>query len=136
VFVNQHRWAKEIAAAVNVDTRGTSGPSLMFETGSANYSIVQLYAKHASFPATNAFAYFAYKLLPNDTDFTVFKAAGYQGANFAFIGNVTQYHTPLDNFQNSSPASLQHDGDNALPMVLAFANGDLSNFPPREAAFF
>jgi hypothetical protein len=136
VFVKQHRWAKEIVAAVNVDTRGTSGPSLMFETGSANYSIVQLYAKHASFPATNAFAYFAYKLLPNDTDFTVFKAAGYQGANFAFIGHVTQYHTPLDNFQNSSPASLQHDGDNALPMVLAFANGDLSNFPPREAAFF
>jgi hypothetical protein len=136
VFVNQHRWAKEIAAAVNVDTRGTSGPSLMFETGSANYSIVQLYAKHASFPATNAFAYFAYKLLPNDTDFTVFKAAGYQGANFAFIGNVTQYHTPLDNLQNSSPASLQHDGDNALPMLLALANGDLSNFPPREAAYF
>ncbi len=136
VFVNQHRWAKEIVAVVNVDTRGTSGPSLLFETGSANYSIVQLYAKHASFPATNAFAYFAYKLLPNDTDFTVFKAAGYQGANFAFIGNVTQYHTPLDNFQNSSPASLQHDGDNALPMLLALANGDLSNFPSREAAYF
>jgi hypothetical protein len=136
VFVDQHRWAKEIVAAVNVDTRGTSGPSLMFETGSANYSIVQLYAKHASFPATNAFAYFAYKLLPNDTDFTVFKAAGYQGANFAFIGNVAQYHTPLDNFQNSSPASLQHDGDNALPMIVALANTDLSNFPPREAAFF
>jgi Peptidase family M28 len=136
VFVDQHRWAKEIVAAVNVDTRGTSGPSLMFETGSANYSIVQLYAKHASFPATNAFAYFAYKLLPNDTDFTVFKAAGYQGANFAFIGDVVQYHTPLDNLQNSSPASLQHDGDNALPMLLALANGDLSNFPQREAAFF
>jgi hypothetical protein len=135
VFVNQHPWAKEIVAAVNVDTRGTSGPSLMFETGAANYSIVQLYAKHASFPATNAFAYFAYKLLPNDTDFTVFKAAGYQGANFAFIGNVTQYHTPLDNFQNSSPASLQHDGDNALPILLALANGDLSNFSPREAAY-
>jgi hypothetical protein len=136
VFVQQHRWAKEVVAAVNVDTRGTSGPSLMFETGSANESIVRLYAKHAHRPATSSFAYFAYKLLPNDTDFTVFKAAGYQGANFAFIGNLAQYHTPLDNFQNGSPASLQHDGDNALPMLLALANGDLSRFPPREAAFF
>jgi hypothetical protein len=136
VFVDQHRWAKEIAAAVNVDTRGSSGPSLMFETGSANYWLVRLYAKHASRPATNAFAYFAYKLLPNDTDFTVFKAAGYQGANFAYIGNEVHYHTPLDNFQNASPASLQHDGDNALPTLLALANGDLSNFPQSEAAFF
>jgi len=136
VFVDKHPWAKEVAAVVNVDTRGTSGASLMFETGSANYSIVQLYAKHARHPATNAFAYFTYKQLPNDTDFTVFKAAGYQGANFAFIGDVVQYHTPLDNFQNSSPASLQHDGDNALPILLALANSDLSNFQPREAAFF
>ncbi|MGA8145343.1 MAG: M20/M25/M40 family metallo-hydrolase [Candidatus Acidiferrales bacterium] len=136
VFVDRHRWAKDVVAAVNVDTRGTSGPSLMFETGSANYWIVRLYAKNARHPATNAFAYFAYKLLPNDTDFTVFKAAGYQGANFAYIGNVVHYHTPLDNFQNASPASLQHDGDNALPTVLALANTDLSNLPHREAAFF
>jgi hypothetical protein len=136
VFVDQHRWAKEIVAAVNVDTRGSSGPSLMFETGTANYWSVRLYAKHVSHPATNALAYFAYKLLPNDTDFTVFKAAGYQGANFAYIGNVVHYHTPLDNFQNASPASLQHDGDNALPTVLALANSDLSNVPQGEAAFF
>ncbi|MGH9748291.1 MAG: M20/M25/M40 family metallo-hydrolase, partial [Candidatus Acidiferrales bacterium] len=136
VFVDQHRWAREIAAAVNVDTRGSSGPSILFETGSANLALVRLYAKHAAHPATNSFAYFAYKLLPNDTDFTVFKAAGYQGANFAYIGNVVHYHTPLDNFQNASPASLQHDGDNALPMLLALANGDLSNFPAGEAAYF
>ncbi len=135
-FVDQHRWAKEVVAAVNVDTRGSSGPSLMFETGTANYWIVRMYARHVSHPATNALAYFAYKLLPNDTDFTVFKAAGYQGANFAYIGDVVHYHTPLDNFQNASPASLQHDGDNALPMLLALANSDLSNVPQGEAAFF
>ncbi len=136
VFVDQHRWAKEVVAAVNVDTRGSSGPSLMFETGSANYWLVRLYAKHTPYPATNALAYFAYKLLPNDTDFTVFKAAGYQGANFAYIGNVVHYHTPLDNFQNASPASLQHDGDNALPTIFALANSDFSNLPVGEAAFF
>jgi hypothetical protein len=136
LFVDQHRWAKEIAAAVNVDTRGSSGPSILFETGSANLWIVRLYAKHAAHPATNSFAYFAYKMLPNDTDFTVFKTAGYQGANFAYIGNVVHYHTPLDNFQNASPASLQHDGDNALPMLLAFANGNLLNLPQGEAAYF
>lgn len=136
VFVNQHRWAKEVAAVVNLDARGSSGPSLLFETGSANEWVVRLYAKHARHPATNSFAYFVYKMLPNDTDFTVFKAAGYQGANFAFIGREIHHHTPLDNFQNASPASLQHDGDNALPMLLAFANADLTNVPNGEAAYF
>jgi Peptidase family M28 len=136
VFVSQHRWAKEVAAVVNLDARGSSGPSLLFETGSANEWVIRLYSKHARYPATNSLAYFVYKMLPNDTDFTVFKAAGYQGANFAFIGREIHHHTPLDNFQNASPASLQHDGDNALPMLLAFANADLTNVPNGEAAYF
>ncbi|MGH9712603.1 MAG: M20/M25/M40 family metallo-hydrolase [Candidatus Acidiferrales bacterium] len=136
VFVDQHRWAKDVRAAVNVDTRGTSGPSLMFETGGANEWIVRLYAKHARHPATSSLFYTVYKQIPNDTDFTVFKAAGYQGANFAFVGDVVQYHTPLDNFANGSPASLQHDGDNALPLLLALANTNLSTPPQKEAVFF
>jgi hypothetical protein len=135
-FVEQHRWAKEVRAAVNVDSRGTSGPSLLFETGSANEWIVRRYAKGAAHPATSSIFYTVYKQIPNDTDFTVFKAAGYQGANFAYIGDVAQYHTPLDSFANASPLSLQHDGDNALPIVLALANGDLSNLPQKEAVFF
>ncbi len=136
VFVDQHRWAKEVKAAVNVDTRGTSGPSLLFETGSANEWIVSFYAKGAAHPATSSLFYTVYKQIPNDTDFTVFKAAGYQGANFAYIGDVVQYHTPLDNFENASPSSLQHHGENALPMLLALANDELSNPPQKEAVFF
>ncbi len=74
VFVDQSPWAKDVRAAVNLEARGTSGPSLMFETGSANYWAVQLYSKFAKRPATNSIFYEAYKQLPNDTDFTVFKA--------------------------------------------------------------
>jgi hypothetical protein len=136
VFVDQNPWAKEVRAAVNIEARGSSGPSLMFETGTADEWAVRLYAKHAPHPATSSIFYAAYKRLPNDTDFTVFRAAGYQGVNFAYIGDVAHYHTPLDNFENADPASLQHHGDNALPMVLAFANSDLWSLPQREAVFF
>ncbi len=136
VFVDQSPWAKDVRAAVNLEARGTSGPSLMFETGSASYWAVQLYSKFAKRPATNSIFYEAYKQLPNDTDFTVFKAADYQGLNFAFIGGVNQYHTPLDNLENSSPRSLQHHGENALPLVLALANGDIANPPQRDGVFF
>jgi len=136
VFVDQHPWAKEVRAAVNIEARGSSGPSLMFETGTADEWAVQLYARNVKRPATSSIFYAAYKQLPNDTDFTVFKAAGYQGVNFAYIGDVVHYHTPLDSFENASVESLQHHGENALPMALALANSDLSNLPRDEAVFF
>jgi hypothetical protein len=136
VFVGSHPWAKEVRAAVNIDNRGTSGPSAMFETGSANLWGLRLYAHNASRPSTSSISYSVYKRLPNDTDFTVYKAAGYQGLNFAFIGDVAQYHTPLDDFQNANPSSMQHHGVNALPAVVALANSDLSNIPAGDAVYF
>ena len=136
VFVNQHPWAKDVRVVVNVDSRGTSGPSLMFETGDANQWAIQLFAQHAAHPVTSSVFYTAYKQIPNDTDFTVFKAAGYQGLNFANIRDVVHYHTPLDNFGNADPATLQHHGDNALSSVEAFANADISDPPKSEAVYF
>ena len=135
-FVNQHPWAKDVRAVVNVDNRGTSGPSLMFETGDANQWAVRLYAQNAAHPVTSSVFYSAYKQIPNDTDFTVFKAAGYQGLNFANIGDVVQYHTPLDSLENADPATLQHHGDNALSSLQAFANADISNPAKSEAVYF
>jgi Peptidase family M28 len=134
-FIDGHPWAKEIAAAVNIEARGSSGPSLMFETGSANEWAMRLFARNVWRPATSSVFYTVYKLLPNDTDFTVFKAAGYQGLNFAYVDDVVHYHTPLDNFENADPASLQHHGDNALPSVVALANSDLENIPTGEAVY-
>jgi hypothetical protein len=136
VFVNQHPWAKDVRAVVNVDNRGTSGPSLMFETGDANQWAVRLYAQHAVHPVTSSVFYTAYKQIPNDTDFTVFKAAGYQGLNFANIGDVVHYHTPLDNLENADPATLQHHGDNALSSLQALANADISDPAKSEAVYF
>ena len=135
VFVEQHPWAKDVRAAVNVDNRGTSGPSLMYETGEANAWATRLYAKHAARPATNSILYFAYKNLPADTDFTVFKAAGYQGLNFAAIGDPVEYHTPLDNFGNANSSTLQHHGDNALSSVQALAETQLID-PPKNASVY
>jgi hypothetical protein len=136
VFVDQHPWAKDVRAVVNVDSRGTSGPSLMFETGDANQWAIQLFAQHAAHPVTSSVFYTAYKQIPNDTDFTVFKAAGYQGLNFANIRDVVHYHTPLDDFKNADPGTLQHHGDNALSSVQAFADADISNPPKSEAVYF
>lgn len=135
-FVYYDPWAKDVRAAVNIEARGSSGPSLMFETGTANAWAVRLYSLHALHPATNSIFYSVYKMMPNDTDFTVFKAAGYQGFNFAYVDGLVHYHTALDDIQNASPASLQHQGDNALPTVMALANAPGLDDPPSSEAVY
>jgi hypothetical protein len=119
-----------------MEARGTSGPSFMFETGSANAWLMRLYGATTLEPITNSLCYVIYKMLPNNTDFTVFKAAAYQGFNLAFIGNVGQYHTPLDNWENSSASTMQHQGANALSALLALANSPELSHPPSNSMFF
>jgi hypothetical protein len=136
LFTRDHPLAKHIWAAVNMDTRGVSGPSLMFETGTANAWLMRLYGGSTLEPITNSLCYVIYKTLPNNTDFTIFKAASYQGFNLAFIGDVAYYHTPLDSFENTSPATMQHQGANALSALLALANASDLTPPAADALFF
>jgi hypothetical protein len=136
LFTRVHPLAKHIWAAVNMDTRGVSGPSLMFETGAANAWLMRLYGRSTLEPITNSLCYVIYKTLPNNTDFTIFKAASYQGFNLAFIGDVAYYHTPLDSFENASPTTMQHQGANALSALLALANASDLAPPVADSLFF
>jgi Peptidase family M28 len=136
LFTREHRLAGRVWAAVNMEARGVSGPSLMFETGTANAWLMRLYASVTLQPITNSLNYVIYKMLPNNTDFTVFKAASYQGFNLAFIGDVSHYHTPLDSYAYVSTSTIQHQGDNALNALLALANSAELNPPAKDSVFF
>jgi Peptidase family M28 len=137
LFVRDQPMAKHVVAAVNLEARGSSGPSLMFETGSANSWLMSLYRSTVARPITDSVYYVAYKSLPNSTDFSVFKSADWQGFNFAFIGDVGHYHTALDTFENADLRSIQHHGDNALACVLALADSDhLRSQPALDAVYF
>src|ERR1700729_2230431 len=136
LFTREHPLAKHIWAAVNMDSRGVSGPSLMFETGTANAWLMRLYGSSTLDPITNSLCYVIYKLLPNNTDFTIFKAASNQGFNLAFIGGVAFYHTTLDSFENASPSTMQHQGANALSGLLALASASDINPPAADSLFF
>jgi hypothetical protein len=50
--------------------------------------------------------------------------AGVLGYNFAFIGDVKNYHTTADNFENADLKSLQHHGDNAVGLVRELLKDD------------
>ena len=135
-FAAKHPWAEDVGAVVNLEARGTAGRSYMFETGTDNAWLIDLMKRHVPHPASSSLFYSIYQRLPNDTDFTIFKEHGMNGVNFAFIKRVVHYHTPLDNLDHVTPATLQHQGENALGMTRALMEADLSSPPTGTASWF
>jgi Peptidase family M28 len=135
-FAQQSPAMDQVGVVVNLEARGSSGPSLLFETSGADGWTVPRFAAEAGRPLTSSVFATIYDLLPNDTDLTVFKRRDVPGMNFAFIGDALHYHTAADNLENLSVASLQHQGDNALAAVRGLAGADLASPPPGKAVFF
>jgi hypothetical protein len=134
-FAGSHPWAGSVGVAVNLEARGTSGPSVMFDTsGEASFLAGALRALPR--PVTTSVAPALYDLIPNDTDLTVLQDLGFPGLNFAFAEGVVRYHTPRDDLAHLSPGSLQHQGENALAAVRALARADLEHPSPARAVFF
>jgi Zn-dependent M28 family amino/carboxypeptidase len=113
LFVTEHQWAKEIGLVLNFEARGSSGPSYMLmETNGGNAGLVKEFAAAgAPMPVTNSLMYSIYKMLPNDTDLTVFREKGnIQGYNFAFIDDHYNYHTAQDDSSHLNKNTLAHLG--------------------------
>jgi Peptidase family M28 len=135
-FVSQSPWASRVAVVVNVEARGTRGESFMFETTPGHRWLIDLMARNVERPDSGSIFYEIYKRLPNDTDFTVFKRAGKEGLNFAWLGDVSDYHTPLDDLRHTSRRSLQHQGDNVLAVARALAAADLEHRERGDLVWF
>jgi hypothetical protein len=130
-FVAHHPLARRIRAVINLDARGSSGPSLMFETAGSTAALSEIMADNVQRPLTSSLFAAVYDMLPNDTDFSVFRQHGMAGYNFAFIQGVAHYHTSLDDLAHVSHASLQHHGDNALSLLQALADSKLGQLTRR-----
>jgi hypothetical protein len=100
------------------------------ETNNGNAKMVDAFkAGHVSYPVSNSLMYSIYKMLPNDTDLTVFREEGkIQGFNFAFIDSHFNYHTAQDNYENLDPKTLAHQGSYLFPLLNYFSNADLTDF--------
>jgi hypothetical protein len=123
LFLRDPGWRSKVGVVINVEARGTNGPSYLFQTSPGDAKLIDVYAQSAPHPATSSLYGEIYRYLPNDTDLTPFLRLGLQGYNFAFIGNVAAYHTGLDRAENLDPASLQSQGDNVLGLVRGLEQG-------------
>jgi hypothetical protein len=134
-FVNEQRSEVDVGAAFNFEARGASGQSVVFETSDQNGWLIQQFAAASPAPVGNSLMYEIYKRLPNDTDFSTLKRAGFAGLNFAYINDLSRYHTATDNIQNLDVDSLQHHGANALALARHFGNLDFESAKGNEVYF-
>jgi hypothetical protein len=123
-FVRDDRLDPRRNVVLNLEARGTSGPALMFQSSSENASVIPALAS-VQRPITSSGWEACYQVLPGDTDFTVFRNAGFAGMNFAFFDGSARYHTPEDSPTNFDHASLQHMGSTVLATARKFAGQDL-----------
>jgi len=129
-FVNHHPWSKNIGLVLNFEARGSGGPSyLLMETNGGNKNLIQQFRKaNIKYPLGNSLMYSIYKMLPNDTDLTIFREDGdIDGFNFAFIDDHFDYHTALDSYERLDKNTLEHQGVYLMPLLNYFADADLDN---------
>lgn len=127
---------RNIGVALNFEARGTSGPSIMFESSEPNRWLINSLAGSAPSPVATSLAADAYKRLPNNTDFSWLKSKGIAGLNFAFIGSAERYHSMSDNFSNIDVRSIQHDGSYSLSLTKAFGNMALPSHESGDDIYF
>lgn len=130
LFVEEHPWAKEVGLVLNFEARGTSGPSnMILETNQGNAKLLQAFkTANTPYPVASSLMYSVYKLLPNDTDSTIFREdADIDSFFFAFIDNHFNYHTANDNLQSLDWDSLAHQGSYLVPLLHYFSDANLSD---------
>lgn len=124
-----------IGLVLNLEARGDSGKALMFQTSAGNRQLIDIYRRTIASPAADSLMATVYKRMPNDTDLTVALDKGLAGMNFAFVGHQVAYHTALSTPDRLNVGSLQHMGDQLLPLVRSFANADTLDRTGDESIF-
>lgn len=138
-FVQKHPYAKDIGLVLNFEARGSGGSSYMLmETNGKNKNLLEAFLNSkTNFPAANSLMYSVYKILPNDTDLTVFREEGnINGFNFAFIDDHFDYHTQQDTYERLDRNSLMHQADYLTNTLHYFTNSDLSTLDSDEDLVF
>lgn len=133
-FVAESPLAKDVIADFNFDARGTRGPLAMFDTSNQNGALIALLSRVPHVQASSFVSALA-KLLPNDTDATIFKKAGVPTMSFAFADEVENYHRATDSPERLDPRSVQAMGDVVVSIARDLGRGPLPVLEGDDVAY-
>ena len=123
IWANNKEVFNNVGLIINIEARGPWGPALLFEACPGNEKVIDLYADNVKYPFTYSLTTVVYSFMPNFTDFTIVKNE-IPGLNFSTITDVNRYHTHLDNFSNISEKSIQHYGEQILPIASEYLTSE------------
>jgi hypothetical protein len=123
-FLEHDPLAARVDIAVNLESRGVTGPAIMFETSRPNGAAIALYRAAVARPLANSLSTDLYGLIPNSTDVAVFDEKPWTILNFAVIGNETRYHSAGDDLAALDRRSVQHMGEQLEQVTRAVAQGE------------
>ncbi len=126
-FFRANRLAPKIGLVLNLDGSGTTGPSMLLRTTGDASKLISIYGDEAKFPWATSIAEEVFKHMRSDTDFSVAREANIPGIDFAFAGERAHYHTPNDSLGNVDKRTLQHHGENLLPVARKLLEMDLTD---------
>jgi len=127
-FITQHVWAEEVRAFINLESCGSGGREMVFQTGPGHPWLVNAYANSAPHPFINVVGeeLFQSSIIPADTDFRIFRDHGkIPGLDIAYMKNGYVYHTKYDTEDRIPAGSVQRAGDNLLAVVKHIAQSEV-----------
>ena len=123
IWENDRQVFDNVGLVINIEARGPYGPALLFEACPGNEKVMSLYADAAKYKYTYSLTTVVYGFMPVYTDFNVPKDH-IPGLNFSTIADINHYHTDRDNFSNISEKSIQHYGEQILPVAMKYLTGE------------
>ncbi|MQL48562.1 M28 family peptidase [Photorhabdus khanii] len=97
---------QSINLVLNFEARGNDGIPLLFETSEKNFDLISKVSKAPEKVIAFSFTPLIYRMMQNDTDFTVFKNKELAGLNFAVVQGFEHYHRMSDSVENIPLATL------------------------------
>ena len=135
-LVTDREVTSRLSAYVQVESIGSDGPALLFETGPGNRWLIAPWAGRAPHPRGGSFAVEIYKHLPNDTDFSILSREEIPGLNFAPVGDSYAYHTARDTPERLSLDTIRETGENVVSIVQALDTTDITQRSTDRGTYF
>ena len=112
---------RQIGLVLNMEAHGGGGRVYMFETGSHDGRLIDLFRRTAAGPTAASLSGYVYAHMPAGTDFTIARDHGVTGFNYAFEDRPFDYHAASSTPAALDRGSLQHMGEQVLPVARAVA---------------
>ncbi|XP_005177919.1 endoplasmic reticulum metallopeptidase 1 [Musca domestica] len=135
-FITQHPWAENVRAVINLDSAGSGGREILFQSGPDHPWLMKYYGAHIVHPYASTIGeeLFQNGFVPSETDYRIFRDFGnIPGLDMAHSYNGYVYHTKYDRFNAIPRRTYQLTGNNILSLAKALANAPELEDPEKYA---